>query len=148
MHGASCSSSGTVSNQCQEFGYEMMPITALVGGKKDISSELEHVPLENLSWYSCEDADFSFRLYEKFERALKKEKLFPLFSDIDMPLVPILAGMERHGVRIDTPYLKHMSKEASKKISMIEKSIFMVGSSTATRSPALKSSIFLPDSLP
>jgi len=94
-----------------ELGHEMMPITELIGprGKKQIS--LKEVPLEKVSWYSCEDADYTWRLYNVLEPKLRKSTLLKLFQDIEMPTVKVLVDMELAGIKVDTDFLRDMSKK-------------------------------------
>ena len=54
-----------------EFGYEMMPITSLIGPKGKKQLPMESVPVEKLSWYSCEDADFTWRLVERLRPTIE-----------------------------------------------------------------------------
>lgn len=107
----------------EEFGYEMMPIESLIGEKRNEQILMQDVSVEKLSWYSCEDADFTFRLYEKFSQELKNKKMQKLFEEIDLPLVSILARMEDFGMKIDAEYLAEMSKEAHKQMDKISKEI-------------------------
>lgn len=103
-----------------EFGYQMQPIEELIGkGKGQIT--MAEVPLEKISWYACEDADLSFRLYEKFSKELEKENLSGLFNELEMPLVEVLAETERNGVKIDNKSLKELSTDFAKRIKTIEK---------------------------
>lgn len=107
----------------EEFGYEMMPIESLIGEKRNEQILMQDVSVEKLSWYSCEDADFTFRLYEKFSQELRNKKMQKLFEEIDLPLVSILARMEDFGMKIDAEYLAEMSKEAHKQMDKISKEI-------------------------
>ncbi|MEK7539727.1 MAG: DNA polymerase, partial [Patescibacteria group bacterium] len=105
------------------FGYEMQPITDLIGAGKD-QITMAQVPVEKVSWYSCEDADFTLRLYEKLSKELTDRSQEPLLKKIEMPLIPVLARMESLGVKLDVPFLKGMEKELSKDISKLQKSIY------------------------
>lgn len=107
-----------------EFGYEMMPIQALIGpnGKKQIS--LADVPAEKVSWYSCEDADFTWRLYEKLSPKLTAADVMGLFTKLEMPTVEAIIEMELNGVLIDVDFLKDMSKEMKAELKNIEKKIY------------------------
>lgn len=105
------------------FGYEMQPITDLIGEGKD-QITMADVPVEKVSWYSCEDADFTLRLYEKLSKELSDRSQEPLLKKIEMPLIPVLARMESLGVKLDVPFLKGMEKELSKDISKLQKSIY------------------------
>jgi DNA polymerase I len=103
-----------------EFGYQMQPITDLIGtGRNQIT--MAEVPLEKVSWYAGEDADLTYRLYEKFLKELEKENLFGLFNELEMPLVEVLAGIEKNGVKINNKSLKELSTDFGKRIKTIEK---------------------------
>ncbi|OQA36358.1 MAG: DNA polymerase I [Parcubacteria group bacterium ADurb.Bin326] len=103
-----------------KFGYQMQPIEDLIGkGKGQIT--MAEVPLEKISWYACEDADLSYRLFEKFSVELEKENLLGLFNELEMPLVEVLAEIERNGVKIDNKSLKELSADFAKRIKTIEK---------------------------
>lgn len=72
------------------------------------------VELEAARDYSCEDVHLAFLLAERLGRRLKEENLWPLFEEIEMPLVEVLADMERHGVLLDRERLKAISEEMGK----------------------------------
>jgi len=109
----------------REFGYKKIAYNDLVGtGKEEI--KLIDVPLTKLGYYSCEDADFTYRLYKKFSKTLKDEGMSQLMAAIEMPLVEVLITMEENGVLIDPEYLKKLSQEAEKSIERLEKEIYKV----------------------
>jgi len=106
-----------------EFGYQMQPIEELIGqGKSKIS--LAEAPLEKVSWYSGEDADLTFRLYQKFTPELAKENLNNLFETLEMPLIEVLATIEKNGVKIDAKLLKRLSVKFDGRIKTIEQKIW------------------------
>lgn len=107
----------------KELGHQMIPIEDLIGsGKKQMPlSKVDH---KKVSEYSCEDADITFRLYEIFNEKLKENKLFELFENIEIPLISVLAEMERNGVLLDLDYLKKLSKEISDKLSRAKQKIY------------------------
>jgi DNA polymerase-1 len=126
-----------------EFGHQKITFSQLTGeGKNKIS--ITQVPLEKLSQYSCEDADFTWRLYGALEKKLKKEELLELFEKIEMPLVPVLIEMEQNGVLIDPAYLKKFDKELKEKIDKVSKNIFkLAGTKFNISSPSqLKEVLF------
>ncbi|MCH7492776.1 DNA polymerase I [Patescibacteria group bacterium] len=105
------------------FGYQMQSITDLIGkGKKQISMEV--VPLDKVSWYACEDADYTYQLCRYFRPELEEKNLLGLMEKIELPLIPILARLEQNGVKIDAQLLGGMSKEASHKLLALEKKIY------------------------
>ncbi|MEI6288184.1 MAG: DNA polymerase I, partial [bacterium] len=118
-----------------EFGYQMQPIEALIGKGKDQVS-LAEIPLEKVSWYSCEDADFTFRLYDKFKKELADSGMAGLFHDLEMPLTTVLADIETNGVKINDKALKKLSVEFDGRIKIIEKKVWkMAGEEFNLASP-------------
>jgi DNA polymerase-1 len=106
-----------------ELGYQMQPITELIGsGKSQIS--LKEVPLNQVSDYSCEDADITFRLINPLLKELKKNNNLDLLNNIEMPLILVLATMEAAGILIDTDLLKKLSKEVGADLIKAEKAIY------------------------
>lgn len=105
-----------------ELGYEKISIEGLIGKGKN-QKLLSEVPQEKVAEYSSEDAVITFRLYKKLKPRLEKEELLELFSKIEMPLIPVLAEMERNGVKIDTEFLKKLSKKLGKEIETLRKKI-------------------------
>src|SRR5690606_21181199 len=80
--------------------------------------------VNTVSWYAAEDADMTLRLKEIFEPRLKKEELESIFYDIEMPLIEVLACMERFGVKLDVSLLEKLSDQAAKEIIELEKDIY------------------------
>ncbi len=106
-----------------ELGYQMQSIEELIGkGKNQIS--MAEVDLEKVSWYAAEDADMTLRLKEIFEPEIKKLELEKIFYDIEMPLIEVLASMERFGVKLDVGLLEELSERAEKEILQLEKDIY------------------------
>lgn len=105
------------------LGYQMQSITELIGkGKNQIS--MKDVPVEKVSWYAAEDADITFRIKQILEKDLHTEKLDKIFFDIEMPLIEVLAKMERAGIIVDTKFLEDLSKQAGVELAKLEKSIY------------------------
>ncbi len=111
------------------FGYQMQSITELIGKGKDAIT-MDLVPLDKVSWYSCEDADYTLRLCRYLTEELAEKKLRKLFDEIEMPLVPVLAGLEGNGVKIDSKLLGNMSRDLSRKINSLEKKIYDLAGTT------------------
>jgi len=106
-----------------ELGYQMQPITDLIGkGKNQIT--LKEVSLERVSDYSCEDADFTWRLVKPLTKQLEEKNNLGLLEKIEIPLIPVLAEMERNGIKIDIGFLKKMGQQVNKKLTVIEKKIY------------------------
>lgn len=106
-----------------ELKKKIMPLEALMGkGKTKIP--LGQIPVQNFARYSCERAEATWRLTQKLKLELQKANLSKLFSKIEMPLVPVLAGMEAAGIQIDSNLLKKYSSRVQKQLSKISEQIF------------------------
>lgn len=106
-----------------ELGYQMQPIEELIGKGKS-QTTMDKVPMEKVSWYCCEDVDMTLRLKEVFEPKLKEEGLEKIFTDIEMPLSKVLAGMETAGIKLDPRVLNRLSGEAEIAIKDLETAIY------------------------
>ncbi len=91
-------------------------------GKKEIN--FSEVIIENAKDYAAEDADITFRLYKKFHKNLKLEKLMNIYETFEKPMIKILALMEIEGIKIDSKFLKILSLKFGKKIEKIQKKIY------------------------
>ncbi|MEX0979457.1 MAG: DNA polymerase I, partial [Gemmatimonadota bacterium] len=91
-------------------------------GKKEIP--FSEVPVEKARDYACEDAECALRLKNVFEPQLREQKLETLFHTIEMPLVPVLARMEGHGIRIDTVFFGQMNRKLEGELRLIEQEIY------------------------
>lgn len=119
-----------------ELKHEMVSIESLIGakGKKQIS--LADVPLPQVADYSAEDADYTFRLVGRLAPQLKKEHLSKLFTEVEMPLIPVLVAMEEAGVKIDIKFLQKMSSTVGKDIIALERKIYkLAGTEFNVNSP-------------
>ena len=97
----------------------------LVGtGKKEIS--FSEVDIEKAKDYAAEDADITLRLYKKFHKSLKDEKLINIYEVFEKPMIKILAFMEIEGIKIDNKFLKTLSSKFEKKIEKIQKEVFKI----------------------
>ncbi len=107
------------------LGHKTISFKEIVGtGKKEIN--FSDVELETAKNYAAEDADVTFRLYKKFIKSLKSEKLFNIYEIFEKPLIKILAFMEIEGVEVDSKFLNSLSSKFDKKIKKIEKEVFKI----------------------
>ncbi|RLC63642.1 MAG: DNA polymerase I [Chloroflexota bacterium] len=128
---------------------QMTPIADLIGkGKEQIT--MRQVPVAQVAPYACADVDMTHRLVAVLEAELKEKHLWPLFTEVEMPLVPVLAAMEMAGVRLDVALLEQMSRELAARLGELEARIQeMVGyafnvNSTQQLSDALFRTLRLP----
>lgn len=77
-------------------------------------------PVEQVAEYCCEDSDVTFQLYRTFAPMLQSEGMEKLFSDIEMPLVRVLAEMELTGVRLDASALKESESELKEELQRLD----------------------------
>jgi DNA polymerase-1 len=102
---------------------EMTPITELIGkGAKTIP--MSQVEIARAADYASADADMSLRLAKVFEPELKEQGLWQLFSGVELPLTPVLMGMERAGVALDVDLLKQMSQRLGEQLAKLETDIY------------------------
>jgi len=107
------------------LGHKTISFKEMVGtGKKEIN--FSEVELDKAKDYAAEDADITFRLYKKFIKNLKSEKMINIYEIFEKPLIKILAFMEIEGVEIDSKFLKSLSSKFEKKIQKLEKEVFKI----------------------
>ena len=118
------------------LNYNTIKIEELIGEKGKHQKNMRDLAPQNICDYACEDADITLRLKNILEKELKKEGLEKLFYEIEMPLVPVLAYMERNGARIDSASLAETSTMFTKRLHEIEEDIYnLAGESFNIASP-------------
>ena len=106
-----------------KLAIEMTPITDLIGsGAKQIS--MSRVEIARAADYACADADMTFRLAKMLEPELHQQGLWQLFSEVELPLMPVLVHMERNGVALDTELLRQMSHRLGEQLLKLEAEIY------------------------
>ena len=91
------------------LGHKTISFKEIVGtGKKEIN--FSEVEIERAKDYAAEDADITFRLYKKFLKNLKLEKMINIYEIFEKPLIKILAFMEMEGVEVDNKFLKYQKR--------------------------------------
>ena len=99
----------------------MTHIEELIGkGKTQIT--MDQVPVESAAPYAAADAEVTFRLTPLLEKKMEDRKCTQIFKDIEMPLVPVLMQMERHGILLDTEFFKKFSGEMNIRLREIGRS--------------------------
>lgn len=104
------------------LNHTCIPITELIGSGKN-QRKFDTVPLEQASVYSAEDADVTYRLHDHFAPQLKKMGLEGLFSDVEMPLVEVLAEIEWNGIRVDPEELDRQREALAGRIEALRDEI-------------------------
>ena len=104
------------------LNYHTISYSEVAGsGKKQIG--FEEVEVEKATTYAAEDADITLRLYEKLVPMVTEQHQDGLLNDVEMPLLQILAGMERAGIRINPEFLGGLSADMEKKLAVLEAEI-------------------------
>jgi len=107
------------------LNHKTIPFKDLVGtGKKAIN--FSEVDIEKAKDYAAEDADITLRLYKKFYKSLKDDKMIKIYEIFEKPMIKILAFMEIEGIKIDSEFLKTLSSKFEKKIEKIQKEVFKI----------------------
>jgi len=94
---------------------KLIPISDLIG-KGSKATTFDHVPVDRASCYACEDADISWRLAEIFQAQLHERGLEQLFQEVELPLLQVLARMERRGIALDTAALELVRGDISQRL--------------------------------
>ena len=119
------------------LNYRTIHYEDLVGAKGKNQIDIRFADLDLLCNYAAEDADVTFRLKQILEKELKENALENLFYEIEMPLLKVLAVMERTGVRIDSEALRQSSEILTQDMLLLEKEIHdMAGFEFNVSSPA------------
>lgn len=106
------------------LNYEPVAIEALIGKKGPKQLTMRDVAIEKLVEYAAEDADITLQLKHKLQPLLVENQAEKLFKGVEVPLVPVLAAMEREGIRVDTNVLSEMSGVLEIDMKQVEQEIF------------------------
>jgi DNA polymerase-1 len=113
-----------------ELGIEMIPIEELIGTKGKDQKSFDQTDIEIASQYACEDADVTWRLYEKLYPQLKKEDFADIAEKTEWPLIEVLGDMELAGIELDVPFLEKFNKTLSKDILACQEKIWKLAGNT------------------
>jgi DNA polymerase-1 len=106
------------------LGYSPVHIESLIGEKGNSQKNMRSVPVDKLIEYAVEDADVTYQLKKVFEPRIESERLSDLAHDIEMPLISVLATMERNGVILNLADLKAITINLREDILSLEKEIY------------------------
>ncbi|MCB0400868.1 MAG: DNA polymerase I [Flavobacteriales bacterium] len=111
------------------LGYKPISIETLIGkkGKKQLS--MRDIEQERIVDYACEDADITLQLKNEFEPKMN-ETLKKLMDEIETPLIPVLASMEKEGIRLDVEALNKFSEELEELIVQLTEKITQLAGET------------------
>ena len=117
------------------LGHEMTAIGDLIGkGRKQVT--FDQVEIEPAGKYAAADADMTCRLRGAFEALLARDGLNSLLADLEMPLVPVLVRMQRHGIKLDAGNLHEMSQDLTQQMYKVEEELYQsIGHTVNINSP-------------
>lgn len=104
--------------------YQTISIEELIGAKGKKQKNMADLAPQEVCDYACEDADVALRLKPLLEKEMHENGQEVLFRETEMPLMPVLAKMERHGVRLDTEALAESSRILNERLLRIEEEIY------------------------
>ncbi len=118
------------------LGHTPIPIKPLLGTGKSAKT-FDMVPIEDAVPYAAEDADVTLRLWQTFKPQLHRGQVTTVYETLERPLVPVLAQMEMHGIKVDRDTLSRMSNNFAQKMAGLEAEIHeLAGESFNVGSPA------------
>ena len=107
----------------KHLGHKLPPLSDVAGkGKSQIS--FDQVAVERACAYSCEQADAALRLYRKLKPELARERLITVYETLERPLPPVLAAMEKEGIRIDPEMLSRLSGDFAQRMLQYEEEAY------------------------
>ena len=105
------------------FEHELTPLKELVGTGKSLIAFAE-VAGERARDFVAERADAALRLHMLFKARLVRDRMTAFYETIERPLVPVVAAMEREGIRVDPAALAELSRDFTRRIADLEQAIF------------------------
>lgn len=106
------------------LNYSPKPIEDLIGKKGKSQKTMRSVSLADQTQYAVEDADITLQLKYFFEQELEDAHNKPLYESLEIPLLRVLAAMEREGIRLDKDFLESLTQKLNEDIIALEKSIY------------------------
>ena len=108
------------------LGYKMMSFEEMIAPQSPRQFDLRQVEPARLQFYAAEDTHITYLLYEYLYERLEKAGLMKLFTEVEMPLVKVLLGMEREGVRLDKSCLGRQADELQGELLRLEGEISLL----------------------
>ena len=106
------------------LGYKTIHIEELIGERGKNQKNMADLDPKRVYEYACEDADVTIQLKNILEKELEKDGTIPLFREVEMPLVQVLAYMERNGAMIDPAALAETSRLFTDRMKTLEQQIY------------------------
>jgi DNA polymerase-1 len=104
-----------------ELRLEMIPLDAILVSRRGL---IAAESISSIAEHACARVDVIGRLCQPLEAKLRERELWSLFTEVEMPLIPVLACMERNGVALDTEFLRYMSQSLGEQLLKLEQEIY------------------------
>jgi DNA polymerase-1 len=92
-------------------------------GAKRSDKTFGQVPFDKATEYAAEDADVTYRLWMALKPRLVAERMMTVYETLERPLVPVIAGMERAGIKVDPAVLSRLSSQFAQNVARLEEEI-------------------------
>jgi DNA polymerase-1 len=104
------------------LGHETIKFKDVAGsGRNQVT--FDRVPLDKACGYAAEDADVTLRLHQALKPRLVAERMATVYETLERPLVAVLTGMERAGIKVDRAALARLSNDFASRIADLEREI-------------------------
>jgi DNA polymerase-1 len=111
----------------RHLGHACMPFTQVIEyapGARKSAKTFAQVPLAKATEYAAEDADVTLRLWMALKPRLTAERMTAVYETLERPLVPVLAEMERAGIKVDRSILTRLTSTFSQRVARLEGEIY------------------------
>ena len=106
------------------LNYSPISIESLIGKRGKNQGSMRDVSIEKLTDYAAEDADLTLQLKQIFDEEMKTNQVEEIFWDIEVPMIRVLADMEKEGISIDSTYLNNLDKVFESELDKLKSGIF------------------------
>ena len=106
------------------LNYSPISIESLIGKRGKNQGSMRDVSIEKLTDYAAEDADLTLQLKQIFDEEMKSNQVEKIFWDIEVPMIRVLADMEKEGISIDSRYLNNLDKVFESELDKLKSGIF------------------------
>jgi len=106
------------------LNHSPISIEELIGKKGKSQKNIRDISIEEITKYSVQDPDLCLQLKAIFDKEIKDNNLSEIFSEIELPVIEVLSGMEKEGIKIDEKYLKSLEDDFQNELTLLENKIF------------------------
>ncbi|MCX6043543.1 MAG: DNA polymerase I [Chloroflexi bacterium] len=116
---------GLKAQAAKQLNWQMTEITDLIGtGRKQIT--IDQVAIDKIVSYCGADVDATIQLFNLLLPRLQETGMWDLYTEIELPLIPVLTDMEMTGIQLDTAYLAEMSVKLTQRLGELQGELFQI----------------------